>query len=86
MIPVLDGDKRKNRTPIEQKGKQPKAAQESGRSSNQKARNNLEVMDSYRDSRSQEKIFNRTEDNNKKKKQKQESADDDEHKERTRTT
>jgi hypothetical protein len=52
---VLDGDKRKNRTPIEQKGKQPKVAQESGRSSNQKARNNLEAMDSYRDSRSQDR-------------------------------
>jgi hypothetical protein len=77
---VLDGDKRKNRTPIEQKGKQPKVAQESGRSSNQKARNNLEAMDSYRDSRSQDRG------QPKKKKQKQESADDDEHRERTRTT
>ena len=82
MIPAFDGDKRKSRTPIEQKGMQPKVAKESGRSSSHKASKNLEEMDIERAEAKKRLEFTPTEDKETKK-QKQESADEDERREKT---
>ena len=77
VIPAFDGDKRKKQNTNRTK-------RQAARSSNHKARNNLEEMDVERAEAKKRLEFTPTEDTEKKK-QKQESADEDERRERRST-